>query len=65
MNHRRLISRAFLACFAVVLMESLQPREAVAEWFRSLHAGQSAWIRWSLEPGDGSPKQVGMSCSGG
>jgi hypothetical protein len=41
MNYRRSICRVALACFAVLLMEGLQPREAIAEWFRSLYAGQS------------------------
>jgi hypothetical protein len=52
MNYQRFVSQVSFACFAVLCVEGLQPREAMAKWFNSLYAGQHDWATYSLAPGD-------------
>jgi hypothetical protein len=46
-----LVARVSLACLALLCVEAVQPKVARAEWFRSLYAGQSDWVTYTLNPG--------------
>lgn len=46
-----LVAKISLACLALVCVEAVQPKVARAEWFRSLYAGQSAWVNYTLNSG--------------
>ncbi len=47
-----MLAKVSLVCLALLCVEALQPRQAMAKWLNSLYAGQHDWATYSLAPGD-------------